>query len=112
MPLVGTAFLLLGCTGVWQRDVTEWNLRKEAGRKAFAGGRYAEAETLGRGRSGWSQRAHSADSPELAGCLNDLALAYSALGNPAKLRFFTARRCTSGKELLAAQQRKPGFLIT
>ncbi len=53
-------------------------LQKDAGRRAFEQGRYAEAEALDRAALEMVQRMYPADSPEVAGCLNDLAVCYTA----------------------------------
>src|SRR5450631_314873 len=75
----GTLFLLLSAIAVGA-NTPEWNQQKQAGRKAYEQGRYVEAEALGRQALDLVQRTYSAESPEVAGCLNDLAVAYSALG--------------------------------
>src|SRR5271170_2822164 len=75
----GTAFVLLAALA-WGADPTDWSRQKEAGRKAFEQGHYVEAEAFEREALGMLQHADAADSHDLAGCLNDLGLTYSALG--------------------------------
>ena len=75
----GTAFLLLAASAL-AADLTEWSQQKEAGRKAYESGSYSEAERLGREALGLAQRAYAVGSSEVAGCLNDLAVAETAIG--------------------------------
>src|SRR5579872_1582133 len=76
---LGVALVLLSGF-VLRANPAEWNRQKEAGRKAFEQGRYSEAEALGREALRLVQLTYPAESPEVAGCLNDLGVADSALG--------------------------------
>src|ERR1700690_1891712 len=76
---LGSALVLLS-TLASGANPAEWGLGKDAGRKAFEQGRYGEAEALGREALRLVQITYPVDSPEVAGCLNDLGVAASALG--------------------------------
>src|ERR1700676_4035079 len=76
----GWATLVLLSVLVVKAESQEWHIKKEAGGKAFEQGRYSEAEALGRAALAMVRRTYSEDRPEVAGCLNDLAVASTALG--------------------------------
>src|SRR5579871_4712838 len=59
---------------------TEWNVSREAGKQAFEQGRYAEAVALDRDALEAAEQKFTAESVEVAACLNDLAGVDTALG--------------------------------
>jgi len=76
---LGSALFLLSALASGANSA-EWGQQKEAGRKAFEQGRYSAAEELALDALRLVEIAYPSDSPEVAGCLNDLGVAESALG--------------------------------